>query len=128
DFHFSRRVVVYHLRDLARDHIGGDADHALCADGHEWERQGVIAAHDFKARTERRAELADAIGTASSLFNANHIFTLFRQTFDGIHANLHAATARDAIEHYRQAGFSRDLAEVLKKPFLRWFIVVRRDL
>ncbi len=107
---FSAGKCVDHPGDLARNHVRCDADHPLGAQGHERQRQRVVAAQDLEPRPEHGAQLADAVGTAAGFLDADDGFAFLGQSFDGIHPDFYPAPAGNAVEHNRQAGVARYFA------------------
>jgi len=125
---FSIRQAFYHLRNFPRNHIGGDADDSVSADCHERQCEHVIAAQNFKAWSQCRAQLADAIGIAAGFFDADDIFAFFGEALHGLNCNFDSATARNAVEDDWDTRATSHFAEMLEKAFLRWFIVIGRNL
>src|SRR5712671_6387695 len=52
----------YHTGDLSWNDIGSHADDSISPYSHERQREAVIAAHDFKPRTQCGSQLADPVG------------------------------------------------------------------
>src|SRR6266403_5142426 len=96
------RESAHHLYHLPRDYIRCDADDSLRAYCHKGQRQRIVAAEDFKTRTESGAQLRDAVGVATGFLDADDVFTRGGETPHGVHADLDTAAARDAVEHDRQ--------------------------
>ena len=73
-------------------------------------------------------QLADAIGVAARLLDGHDARALGGQALNGVHPDLDAAAARDAVEDDRQLRGAGNGPEMLEQPFLHRLVVIRRHL
>ena len=110
----SAQLQVYFTDGFeeADGHIAGND--ALGTNGHERQRQRVVAAKDGEPLAKRGAKLAYAVGVATSLLDADDILARLGQAQDGRHLNGDVAAAGDAVKDDRQLGRSCDFSEMLE--------------
>src|SRR5262249_45372383 len=83
---------------------------------------------DFELGSQCGTQLTYPVRVAAGFFDSDNVLTLTHQPLNGLNAYLDTASARDAIKHNRQVGVASDFTEVLKKPILDGFVVIRGDL
>ncbi len=119
---------VDEIAHLAGDDIGGDADDAHGSDGHEGEREGVVAAEGGEGIRAGGDELIDAFDAAAGFLHGDDVRAGGGETGGGVDADFDAAAAGDAVEDDAAGGGVGDGFEVLEEAFLGRFVVVGADL
>ena len=132
--HFARAEEIAFQRERdefahrSGNDIGGHADDAGAADGHERKGESVVAAEDIEIWSAGIHQLADAFGGAARLLHGDDIFAIGGEPRGGLHADLNATAARDAVKHDGQLRVVRDFFEMLVESLLAGLVVVGCNL
>src|SRR3989338_11322934 len=109
---------MHHVAHFTGERVGGNTDAAVGAHAHHGERERIVARKYGEVRPQKRAQLADAVGSARRFLEANDALRqIFPQTRDSVYRDAHSGASRTIVADYRPAALFGDSAGMLIETF-----------
>src|SRR5579883_681875 len=124
-FEIAAQAGARQFRHLRGDLVRGHRDHAAAAEGHERDRDGIVAGKDREPRRHFVQHVGHLRDVTGGFFDADDVFDL-RQAHERRRLHVDAGAPLHAIDNDWQRHSSRDGAVVLEKTLLRGLVVVGR--
>ena len=115
---------VHQVGRVARHDVGDDGDHAAAADGHERQRDVVVARQHDEVGAARGDDLAHLVERAGRFLDADDVPAVANQALERGRLDVDRGPALDVVDEDRQRGGLGHRAEVAIEAFLRRLVVV----
>ena len=115
---------VAHRADLGGSHVGGHADHALAASGHQGEGHVVVAAEHREAFGGAAYQLAHLVVASGSLLDSDYVGAVLGEAYSRGGLHVGAGASGHVVDHYGQRAALSHRPEIAVLALLRGLVVV----
>ncbi len=114
-----------HPRELLGQGVADNGNHAHRPTGNHRESECVVAAYHVEAVGLVLYYLVYLFQTSARLLHRHDVLAVAGESHSCFRLEVHAGAPRHVIQHHRHFRGGGDGLEVLVKPLLRWFVVIR---